>query len=148
MKTLKIILTLLFLNFGLANAQEISIDKVPEAIKTYFKIKFPNAVKAEWEMDGQNYEVDFKSDNAKWSAVFLSDGTVFKTEKSIKVSELPIAVKIAVEKEIPGFKIDDAEFVSTIDGTEFYELELEKGKIEWEIQITAEGKILKKTEEK
>ena len=44
--------------------------------------------------------------------------------------------------------IEEAEKAEILDKGMFYEVELEKGKLSYEVQFSAEGKVLKKEEKK
>lgn len=60
------------------------------------------------------------------------------TEWDIHRSELPEAVTAAIPAEYASYTIDDIEYVQTPDA-EYYLVELECGKQEIELRITAEG---------
>lgn len=63
------------------------------------------------------------------------------TEWDIHRSELPEAVTAAIPAEYASYTIDDIEYVQTPDA-EYYLVELECGKQEIELRITAEGRVL------
>jgi hypothetical protein len=55
-------------------------SKVPAAVTTSFNEKYPGAENVEWEMDGQNYEAEFKLNNEKVAAEFSPEGAFIKEE--------------------------------------------------------------------
>jgi hypothetical protein len=131
-----------------AYAQKISADKIPSSVMKAFKSKFPNAVDARWEMENKkDYEVNFKANDAKHSAVFDSNGKWTVSESEIKVSELPTAAKESIAKQFPGFKIEEAEKYQDTEHGSCYEVEIEKGKETFEVLIRASGEVLSKKAE-
>jgi hypothetical protein len=64
-------------------------------------------------------------------------------EKDIPVSELPKVVLEAAKRAVPGIEIDEAEVEKTAKGL-VYEVEGEVGGKEYELLISAEGKVLGK----
>jgi uncharacterized membrane protein YkoI len=127
-------------------AQEIEAAKVPAVVLAEFQKMYPDAAKTKWEMDDANYEASFKMDKKCWSAVFDKDGKFVESDVEIKVSELPQLVVQSIEKEFPGAKIEEPEKTTLSDGKTVYEFELEKDKKEFEVQISANGKIISKEE--
>jgi len=127
-------------------AQEIEVSKVPSTVQAEFQKMFPDAAKTEWEMDNENFEASFKLNKKCWSAVYDKDGKFVESEVEIKVSELPEPVIQSIEKEFPGAKIEEPEKTTLSDGNTVYEFELEKDKKEFEVQVSADGKILNKEE--
>src|SRR6185436_9933151 len=91
-----------------AYAQEIKADKIPSAVSSAFKSKFPAATKTDWEMEDGNYEAEFKMNGEEMSANFDKEGKWIETETEIKVSALPGLVSAALKKEFPDWKIEKA----------------------------------------
>lgn len=56
------------------------------------------------------------------------------------------SLKPSSKKEFAGFKIEEAEKAESSDKGIFYEVELEKGEMNYEVQLSADGKVLKKEE--
>lgn len=148
MKTLSIILLLATQLSLSVSAQKITEDKVPAAVKTTFKSKFPKATETKWEMESKTeYEVDFLIEKMKYSAKFDQNGKWLETENEISVASLPKVVSDAIAKEIPAGKIEEAEKAETSDKGTIYEVEVKNGKKEYEVVVNSNGKILKKEEE-
>lgn len=128
-----------------AHAQIISDDKVPAAVSSAFKAKFPEAEKAKWEMENaKDYEVTFIINKGEQAAVFDANGNWLETEIEIKVSELPQAVSQAIAKQFSAYKIKEAERVEKKEGSISFEVELAKGKEILEVVFSRAGGVLEK----
>ena len=131
-----------------AYAQKISADKVPSAVTSAFKAKFPTATKATWEMENANeFEANFKQNGEEVSANFDITGKWLETETEIKVSALPTAIQSALTKDFAGFKIEEASKIESVKNGNCYEAEIEKGEETFDVLFTADGKVLSKTKE-
>ena len=147
MKTLIIILVALFTSIVNIDAQKLTIDKVPDALKGSFKDKFPSATSEKWEKEGDEYEVTFKLKKEAFSAKFDQTGKWLETEQDIKVSELPMPIQNNIRKEFPGFKIEEACRLESLKDGHAFEAEVEKGKESWDLIYNADGKLLSKMKE-
>jgi len=128
-----------------AQAQKISADEVSSIIIDNFNKQFPQAEKSKWEIEEKNYEVEFQLGKNKYSAKYNAKGEWLETEQEIKSSDLPDAVKKAIEKEFGKVEIEDVEKVSLPDNVLVYELEIEQNeKQKHEVQFSLEGTLLKK----
>ncbi|HKC69160.1 MAG TPA: PepSY-like domain-containing protein [Bacteroidia bacterium] len=125
-------------------AQKIKADKVPASVQTTFKKQFAQANKVEWEMEETDYEVNFKTAGVEYSAKYNKEGNWLETEQEIKKTDLPPAVKQAVDKEFPKAELEETEKVTLANNTVVYEMEIEQGKQKFEVQFSADGKLLKK----
>jgi hypothetical protein len=129
-----------------ACAQKISADKVPAAVTSAFKAKFPNATKTSWEMENANeYEAGFKLNGEEVSANFDNTGKWLETETEIKVSALPAAVQAVLTKDFAGFKIEEASKIESAKDGNCYEAEIEKGEETFDVLFSPDGKMLSKT---
>ena len=127
-------------------AQKISADKVPAAVATAFKTKFPNATKVTWEMENKTeYEANFKLNNEEASANFDNTGKWLETETEIKTSALPSAIQSTLKKDFAGFKINEASKIESVKNGNCYEAEIEKGEGTFDVLLSADGKVLSKT---
>ena len=131
-----------------ANAQEkkIKTSEVPSTVTKSFKAKFPNVKEVEWVKEEADYEVEFEMSGKEHEAKFSSDGIWKETETKMKVSEIPQSVKTGLMKtEYKDWKIEKVAKVESADPNMkmFYEVEVEKKKVEKEICISADGKVLK-----
>jgi len=132
-------------SYGVA-AQKITSEKVPSAVRASYKAKFPTATKESWEMESKTeFEVNFKLNGKEVSANFDESGKWLETETEVESASLPAAVQSTLKNEFTGFKVAEAAQIETADGTIRYEAEMKKAKETFEVLLSAEGKILKKT---
>ena len=131
---------------GIVSAQKISQDKVPVTVLNNFKKQFTNPGKVQWEMDQTDFEVNFKLASVEYSAKYDAQGKWLETEQEIKKSEVPALVMKTVDAEFPKAEIEESEKVTYPDKKTVYEMEIEKNKQKFEIQLSEEGKLLKKEE--
>jgi len=125
-----------------------SETKVPAKVKAAFSQKFPNATKVKWEKENEKeWEAEFKMDGKEYSANFDNSGAWMETEYEISADALPETVKACLEKQFEGYKVEEAEVAESPEGT-VYEMEIEKGKSEMEVSISATGKVLEKEQAK
>lgn len=125
------------LAFGLFASAQIP----PKPVSDSFNKKFADATKVKWGMEDETeWEAEFKMDGKKMSACFDNAGKWLNTEVVLSEKDLPENVIKAVKTTYVEWKIESVESIET---PEFkgYELGIEKGKEELEIQITADGKI-------
>ena len=75
--------------------------------------------------------------------VFLALGTALVgcDEEEIPLSEVPEKALEAAKKAVPGIRLTEAEFEKTSEG-EVYEVEGTLDGVEYEITISADGKVL------
>ena len=129
-----------------ACAQKISADKVPAAVSSAFKTKFPNATKTVWEMEKANeYEAGFKLNGEEITSCFDNTGAWIETETEIKVSSLPAAVQAALSKDFAAYKIKEASKIESVKNGNSFEAEIKKGEETFDALFTSDGKLLSKT---
>ncbi len=137
------------LSRGITNAQKLTIQEVPTAVKSSFTKSFPKATNINWSKEGTNeYEAEFRINKISMASNFDKEGKWLVTETEIKIAELPKTVQSAIATRFPGYKIEEAEKAETAGKEIFYEVKLEKGESNLEVQFSSEGKILKKEEKK
>ena len=140
-----LLLTVAFMSSA-AYAQKIAADKVPAAVISAFKAKFPTVTKASWEIENTNeYEAGFKLNGKEVSANFDITGKWLETETEIKVSALPASVQLALSKDFAGFKIKEASKIEHLIDGNCFEAEVAKGNETFDVLFTADGKLLRKT---
>ena len=134
---------------GLAQAQKLKENELPKAVKESFTKLFPKAKEVKWSKENATeFEAEFEVNETEQSVNFDQAGKWLVTETEIKSSQLPSAVKSTITKEFAGYKIEESEKAETSDKGMFYEVELEKGELNYEVPISTDGKVLKKTEKK
>jgi hypothetical protein len=127
---------------GSIGAQKVSTDKVPAAVTTTFKSKFPSATKATWEMEGKNYEAEFKVNEVAHTASFSPTGAWLKTDTSIKIAELPSPVKETITKDFAGYTIKQANKMEDAQHGKGYEVAIEKGKESKDVVLSDKGVVM------
>jgi uncharacterized membrane protein YkoI len=105
--------------FFTSQAQKISADKVPVAVKTAFAKAYPNAKEAKWDKENSDFEASFKNQSDELSVLFDAKGKVLETEKEVTLDKLPAAV----QKALKGKKVKEAAIIEK-EGKTFYEAEV------------------------
>jgi uncharacterized membrane protein YkoI len=144
-----VLLFALGLVVGSAGAQKLKNTEVPDAVKNAFTKRFPTIKNVAWSKESENeFEAEFKNNGKEQSVNFDQTGMWLVTETEIKKSELPAEVTASISKEFAGFKIEEAELAETASQGTFYEVELEKRELSYEVQFNKDGKVLKREQEK
>lgn len=133
-KSIVIIATFAFVLFACSQTP-------PKPVSDNFAKMFPNVTKVKWDQEEENeWEAEFKIDRKENSACFDNAGNWLETEAEIREKDLPEMVKNAIGNKYADYKIEE---VSRIETPEFkgFEIAIEKGKEELELQVTADGKI-------
>ncbi|WP_245891911.1 PepSY-like domain-containing protein [Polaribacter glomeratus] len=140
MKTIKIVLSTLLACSLFAFT---SGDKAPLKVTQAFSKKFPTVKKVKWDKESATqWEAEFKMNKVEYSANFLEDGTWQETEHEISKKDIPATIKTALMAAFPGYEIEEAE-ISETPKELLYEFMIEKGEIEMEVAINANGTIVK-----
>ncbi len=128
------------------SAQKIAAEKVPVAVTTAFKTKFPTVLKTSWEMENKTeFEANFHINGVETSANFDNTGKWLETETELKIAALPNAIQSTIKKDYAGFKINEASKIENIKNGKCFEAEIEKGEETFDVLFTADGKVLSKT---
>jgi hypothetical protein len=133
----------LMLGTVLTYAQDIAESQVPSVVLNNFKKEFPKASDVEWEQKGVGFEVDYEIGFVDHEAWFDNTGKMIKHVEDIKVQDLPESVRNVIKKEYDGHRASDAKKITQEDQVT-YQVELEKGNVEWKITFSTTGKELKK----
>ena len=132
---------------GFGYAQQLKESDVPGAVKAQFSKSYPKAKEVKWSKEGvSEFEAEFENGSLKQSANFDQTGKWLVTETVIKKSDLPAPVQATISRDFPGYKIEEAEKAESSDQGVFYEVELEKGEMNYEVRLSAGGNVLKKDE--
>ena len=143
MKTKAIqLIAVFFLGTSMIFAQDMPESQVPSVVLNKFKAEFPKASDVEWELKGQEYNVEFEigwfSDYEAW---FTSTGQLLRYTEEISKGDLPTAVTDAVSKQYVDFTIDDAKKLVE-NGVVSYSVEIEKSNDERKLHFSENGKAL------
>ena len=132
---------------GCSNAQKNEKETVvPEAVKTAFTAKYPNATKVSWEDEGGTFEAGFVQNKTEFSAVFDSNGKFKEEETEIKFALLPIKVVEYCKSNYADHKISEAAKITTDSGEIKFETELSKKKMHFDVIFDVNGNFLSKGE--
>lgn len=140
MKTIQFIAILLFAT-TFVQAQVINENQVPSVVLNTFKTEFPKASDVEWEMKGDQFQVEFEigyfSDYEAW---FTATGEMLYYEEEISKRKLPEAVKNTIQQKYDAYRIDHVKKINK-KGEISYAIELEKGREEINIIVNENGQI-------
>jgi hypothetical protein len=133
-KCMFVVLQLFF--FSAAFSQEIS----PLAEQALLE-KYPNAQKVQWDRVGRGeYEADFVLNGKEMAATYDANGNWMTTETTIKVGDLPKAVKDYISKTYPSASIGEAALIEKPTLTEpIYRAEIKNKGVDRDLLITAKG---------
>jgi hypothetical protein len=134
-----------------AEEGEIPLDRVPKAVMSSAKAKFPGAaikVASEEAEDGKPvYSLEMKRQRHNVNVTFKGDGTLVLVETALPKKELPKLVLRAVAHEYPGASLRHAGAVRTgpevkkkADYYEFYLLSADQRPIH--VKVDPDGKVL------
>lgn len=142
MKHAVLMATFMFSVFG-ACSQKLGADKVPAVVKTSFEKAHPGA-KGTWELEGANYEVNFKKDGKEASCVIDSKGNILETETAIAADDLPAMAKEYIKQKYAAAKVKETTKIVKSTGETIYEAEIN----EQDLLFDVNGTFLKISEEK
>lgn len=146
MKNLKIAALAIFATATMS-AQDLKTSDVPSNLTNNFQKSYANAAGVEWEMDGDNYKVEFDVNKMEHEIWYSKEGTVVKTESEISESELPGAITSVIKNKYADYKVDSIEMTES-NGQKNYEVELEKGWTkEVKVVFDATGKVMSSVED-
>ncbi|HZJ74521.1 MAG TPA: PepSY-like domain-containing protein [Perlabentimonas sp.] len=142
-KTAIQLVAIIVLGTGYIGAQDIPQSKVPSVVINSFIKEFPKARDVEWELKGNQYNVEFEvgffTDFEAW---FTNTGSLIRYTENISSSKLPEAVKRTIKSDFPKYRIDDAEKI-TENNVVTYRVELEKRDHEVNLIFSENGIIVK-----
>lgn len=136
-------LIVLLLTGCLAIAQDIPQSQVPSIIVNKFQQDYPKAHDIDWEMDGENYEVEFELGllQKDHEILYSPSGEILRHKQEITKSDLPEKVKNVLKNDYSGYRIKDVDKIE-MDGKVIYKLEAKSLKDEWDLTLDEEGNIL------
>ncbi len=139
----------LFVLAGCTQKSKENQVEVPTIVKESFSKLFTNASDVKWSKESDSeYEVEFRLGSSTKSSNFDQFGKWLITETVIKSTDLPAPVLATITNEFASYSIAEAEVAEPASGSLFYEVELESGEVNIEVQISPDGKLLKKEEMK
>lgn len=133
--------TILVLSFFMGSLFASAQKTPPTVVTNAFAQKFQKAEKVSWDMEeASEWEAEFKLSGKATSASFDLKGKWLETETEIEKSELPAAVKTAIEKEYKGAKMGETALIETPD-FKGYEIALKQNGKSIEVHVTKDGKL-------
>ncbi|MCR4439797.1 MAG: hypothetical protein QHJ34_10560 [bacterium] len=137
----------------LACSQETPVteEMIPKAVKDALLARFPTAEigRATRAKEGGAivYDVEFKEGDRKCEADIREDGSYINYEKAIAPSDLPEAIRQAIEERYPESTLKEAMEETEVRGKEerlsAYEVTITTtNDKEAEVRVSAQGKIL------
>ncbi|WP_057937146.1 PepSY-like domain-containing protein [Algoriphagus resistens] len=136
--------TVLILISTAAFAQDIYPSQVPSVVVNSFKQAFPKASDIDWEMDGENYNVEFEigwgTDHEIW---YDAAGKMLKHVEEISKGDLPKTIFSTINTDFPELKVDGVKKIT--EGRDVsYSVELENFTEEWKVIFSSTGEVLHK----
>ena len=143
---------------GVASAQTqdepVPQDKIPKMVMDALLARFPQAkidtCTRTTEGGDVVYDIEFKQDGRKCEADITEKGRYINFEKAIQASNLPKAVRNAIEKRYPRSTLkeimEETEVHESREKLSAYEVVLmTAGKTDVEVRVSPDGKILEDT---
>ena len=129
-------------------AQKISADNVPLDVTSAFKNKYSKAEKPAWQMDYDNYAVDFTFLKTQMTALFDQEGKWLETDAYITASDLPKEVKDSLAKQfgviLNTYKIEEAAKIETPDKEMYYQMVISQNLTNYDVVLAESGHIVSK----
>lgn len=141
-KSAMLALAALLLTGTAALAQKTS--KVPPAVATALKAKYPQASKVTWEKEKGNFEANWGGKSGEdMSVVFTPAGALVEQVEAIDAATLPAAATTYLKAHYAGKKVSEAAKVTDASGKITYEAEI-KGT---EVVFDEKGNFIKAAKE-
>jgi len=139
--------------------EEVPLSSVPEVVKAAAATAVPGIVLDEAERETEDglvvYDLEGEAGGKEYELEITADGTVLDVEveeddedeeddddeDKVPLAQVPQVVKDAAAKAVPGIVLEEAER-ETEGGQVVFNLEGEAGGKDYELEITAEGKVL------
>jgi uncharacterized membrane protein YkoI len=140
-----------------ADEEKVPLDKVPKPVMDAVKARFKDAkvTGATKEMEDKKlvYEVTIKHEDHNIDVTLTPEGEILMIEKEIAAKDLPMAVAKALQTKYPKATYKIVEEIIKVQQKEeklaYYEVLLVTAeKQALEVQVNAEGKILKEEKKK
>ncbi len=103
-----------------------------------FKTDYPLAIEAEWEMEGNEYEVEFTDGDVQRSVIYTSQGVIVATEHTITTEDLPEVAASFIQGKYGDVVISEVEFVQRGE-SRYFEVEFLQGEEKVELYFNREG---------
>lgn len=124
----------------LGYGQDIRAGQVPSVVLNSFEKTYPKAAKVEWELQGSQYNVEFKLGWVEHEVWMDAQGKIIKHKREILESEIPDLVLKTIKRDFTSYHIDDCA-VYEVEKQTFYKIELKKQNVDRTVFIDSSGKI-------
>lgn len=122
--------------------------KPDEAVTRAFEEKYPGITPWGWERKNGYVVAEFKENNVEKEAWFDAAGKWLMTESDIRFEDLPQAVITAFGAgEYAQWKIDDVDQLEREGMATVYVIEVENGKLEFDLYYAEDGTLVKAVED-
>jgi len=122
MKTYFFLLSILCSYFSFA--QKIEKKDVPIAVIESFESYFPKAKNPKWELDFENYQVDFVLNKVENTVLYNKEGKLLEQSTIIKASEVPKLIRDSLStvlgKSFSSTSFDEIKKVVIAEKESFY----------------------------
>jgi uncharacterized membrane protein YkoI len=155
MKNLFLAICLLTITVGfIACEDDDQLVDLPQSIEAYITSNYPGYEVDESEEEvlcsGTNvYEIEIENEDTdeEVELTFDTEGNFLFSETEIETTDLPSSVVSSINGNYAGYEIEEVEALNLANGTQQYEIELEKGDTELEVLFEADGTVVCEGEE-
>ena len=103
--------------------------ELPASVRAAFFAKYPSARLKKWEVEDDQYVVNFVSNKDKLTALYSMKGNWIMTEKKVPwMKDLPPAVRTAFNKSLyADWKVESIQECQGRDGDRLYKIQVDNG---------------------
>ncbi len=132
---------LLLFSFGMAQTNA----DVPDHVEDHLDKNHPKADDVDWDVEEDGFfEAEFEVDGVEWEVVYDLEGNHHATEIEIDYKELPSVVREKIEKSFADYTVLEVDEVDRADGSELFEVELDRDDMVLELFFNEAGKIVER----
>jgi hypothetical protein len=147
MRTIAAIITLALFTSAL-QAQHLKESEVPAAVIKGFHDSYKDVNAKSWEKEKNGtYEVEFNLSKTEHAVIFNPEGQILWVQEEISATALPKTVNEYLDKNYPGYKIEEVKRGTMPTGDNNYEVEIKKGKDELELMFDSIGNFVSKEQD-
>lgn len=117
--------------------------ETPLAVTQAFQKDFPTITKMHWDDENGSYEVRFRQNGFKTSAIYDSTGYKKELEIEINTNDLPVKAQEYIRKTYPNIKIEEATKTTSDKNVITYEAEVEINGKDTNLLFDANGVFIK-----
>ncbi len=122
---------------------DIPESSVPVAVREGIKAGYSQVRKVEWDFSNRTnlYEAEFRINGYTFEVKLNTEGKIVRIKEEIETTLLPEVVRTAILKEYPQSRVKEAKKI-TQDATITYDVEVLTDTEDYDLLISADGKIL------